>query len=158
MSERIHHLTPGRLQDPEAGDAGLRDGERLPHVVLPGLRTPVRLVTRYEDVKAALTEPRLIREDLLNQESRARPVSWHTSSVGVPAGALRSVRNSGPRVRRAMRRGRSWAVPDCQWIHSVAPPLAAILPRSSCGRPDGSAARGDHGRGSAAVNPVLLRQ
>ncbi|MFF5768608.1 cytochrome P450 [Streptomyces tanashiensis] len=62
MSERIHHLTPDRLQDPEAGYAGLRDGERLPHVVLPGLRTPVRLVTRYEDVKAALTEPRLIRD------------------------------------------------------------------------------------------------
>ncbi|MEU8432874.1 cytochrome P450 [Streptomyces sp. NPDC029216] len=62
MSEHIHHLTPGRLQDPEAGYAGLRDGEGLPLVVLPGLRTPVRLVTRYEDVKAALTEPRLIRD------------------------------------------------------------------------------------------------
>lgn len=45
----------------------------------------------------------------------------HTSSVGVPAGALRWVRNSGPRVRRAMRRRGSWAVPDCQCTHSPRP-------------------------------------
>lgn len=32
-----------------------------------------------------------------------------------------------------IRRGKIWAVPDCQWIHSVAPPLAVILPRLSCG-------------------------
>lgn len=43
----------------------------------------------------------------LRWESRARPVSGHTSSVGTPAGALWSARNSGPQGRRAMRPGRS---------------------------------------------------
>ncbi|GLX21708.1 cytochrome P450 [Streptomyces lavendulae] len=62
MNETVHHLSPDLLQDPAAGYAGLRDGDGLPRVVLPGLRTPVRLVTRYEDVRAALTEPRLIRD------------------------------------------------------------------------------------------------
>lgn len=62
MSETIHHLSPDRLQDPADGYASFRDGDGLPQVVLPGLRTPVRLVTRYEDVKAALTDPRLIRD------------------------------------------------------------------------------------------------
>ncbi|MEV6954388.1 cytochrome P450 [Streptomyces sp. NPDC051183] len=58
----VHHLSPEQLQDAGAGYAGIRAREGLPHVVLPGLRTPVRLVTRYEDVKAALTEPRLVRD------------------------------------------------------------------------------------------------
>lgn len=40
-------------------------------------------------------------------ESRARPVSGHTLSDGVPTGALHPVRNSGPRVRPAMSRGSS---------------------------------------------------
>ncbi|EFL13223.1 predicted protein [Streptomyces sp. C] len=62
MNETVHHLSPDRLQDPATGYAGLGDGDGLPRVVLPGLRTPVRLVTRYADVKAALTEPRLIRD------------------------------------------------------------------------------------------------
>lgn len=62
MSENTTHLTPEQVEDPVRGYADLRTRGELPHVVLPGLTTPVRLVTRYADVKAALTEPRLIRD------------------------------------------------------------------------------------------------
>ncbi|MFF3455381.1 cytochrome P450 [Streptomyces sp. NPDC002730] len=62
MSENTVHLTPELVEDPVRGYANLRTQAELPHVVLPGLRTPVRLITRYADVKAALTEPRLIRD------------------------------------------------------------------------------------------------
>lgn len=54
-------FTPDRVEDP-AGYAELYADPALPQVVLPGLDTPVRLVTRHEDVKAALTEPRLVRD------------------------------------------------------------------------------------------------
>lgn len=47
---------------------------------------------------------------------------------------MRVVRNIGPRSRPLTRRGRSWAVPDCQWTQSVAPPLETTLPRLSSGR------------------------
>ena len=56
------HLTPGLVEDPVGAYADFRSREELPEVVLPGLTTPVRLVTRYADVKAALTEPRLVRD------------------------------------------------------------------------------------------------
>ncbi|MET9831587.1 cytochrome P450 [Streptomyces sp. NPDC006385] len=56
------HLTPELLEDPVRGYADLRSRPGLGHAVLPGLTTPVRLVTRYDDVKAALTEPRLVRD------------------------------------------------------------------------------------------------
>ncbi|MFI0775404.1 cytochrome P450 [Streptomyces sp. NPDC021212] len=62
MSANAVHLTPEQVEDPVRGYASLRTRDELPHVVLPGLTTPVRLVTRYADVKAALTEPRLIRD------------------------------------------------------------------------------------------------
>ncbi|MFF7648612.1 cytochrome P450 [Streptomyces sp. NPDC007983] len=62
MTENAVHLTPEQVEDPVRGYADLRTRDELPHVVLPGLTTPVRLVTRYADVKAALTEPRLIRD------------------------------------------------------------------------------------------------
>jgi len=55
-------LTPELVEDPVRGYAALRADPGLRHVVLPGLSTPVRLVTRHEDVKAALTEPRLVRD------------------------------------------------------------------------------------------------
>ncbi|MET8637919.1 hypothetical protein [Streptomyces sp. NPDC004680] len=42
--------------------ARFRARERLPQVMLPGLRTPVRLVTRHADAEAAPTEPRPIRD------------------------------------------------------------------------------------------------
>ncbi|GLF94967.1 cytochrome P450 [Streptomyces yaizuensis] len=58
----VRHLTPELLEDPVRGYADLRDRPSLTPVVLPGLTTPVRLVTRYADVKEALTEPRLIRD------------------------------------------------------------------------------------------------
>ncbi|WP_405578614.1 cytochrome P450 [Streptomyces sp. NBC_01092] len=56
------HLTPELVEDPVRGYADLRSRTDLGHAVLPGLDTPVRLVTRYEDARAALTEPRLIRD------------------------------------------------------------------------------------------------
>ncbi|MFH0517696.1 cytochrome P450 [Streptomyces sp. M41] len=56
------HLTPELLEDPVHGYTGLRTRPGLGHAVLPGLTTPVRLITRYGDVKAALTEPRLVRD------------------------------------------------------------------------------------------------
>ncbi|MFE1379254.1 cytochrome P450 [Streptomyces sp. NPDC058740] len=62
MTTNTVHLTPEQIHATAPGYAGLRALPELPRVVLPGLRTPVRLVTRHEDVKAALTEPRLVRD------------------------------------------------------------------------------------------------
>ncbi|MFF2078490.1 cytochrome P450 [Kitasatospora sp. NPDC058162] len=56
------HLTPEQIEDPVGAYAAFREQPELPLVVLPGLETPARLVTRYADVKAALTEPRLVRD------------------------------------------------------------------------------------------------
>ncbi|AZQ33132.1 cytochrome P450 [Streptomyces cyaneochromogenes] len=56
------HLTPELVEDPVRGYADLRSRPDLGHAVLPGLNTPARLITRYDDVRAALTEPRLIRD------------------------------------------------------------------------------------------------
>ncbi|MFE7131052.1 cytochrome P450 [Streptomyces sp. NPDC057638] len=56
------HLTPEQLQDPVAAYGELRTRPELPSVVLPGMRIPTLLVTRYAEVKAALTEPRLVRD------------------------------------------------------------------------------------------------
>ncbi|MFF2545384.1 cytochrome P450 [Kitasatospora sp. NPDC058063] len=55
-------LTPEDIENPAGPYARFRGQRELPRVVLPGLDTPVRLVTRYADVKAALTEPRLVRD------------------------------------------------------------------------------------------------
>ncbi|MFF2121242.1 cytochrome P450 [Kitasatospora sp. NPDC058184] len=55
-------LTPEDVENPVGAYARFREQTGLPRVVLPGLDTPVRLVTRYADVKAALTEPRLVRD------------------------------------------------------------------------------------------------
>ncbi|MFB7665947.1 cytochrome P450 [Kitasatospora sp. NPDC056138] len=62
MSENTVQLTPELVENPVGAYAGFRTRAELPRVVLPELRTPVRLVTRYADVRAALTEPRLIRD------------------------------------------------------------------------------------------------
>lgn len=56
------HLTPEQVEDPHAAYADFRSRDGLPQVVLPGLTTPARLITRYADVKAALAEPRLVRD------------------------------------------------------------------------------------------------
>lgn len=56
------HFTPELVENPVGAYAGLRTRPGLGHAVLPGLNTPVRLVTRHEDVRAALTEPRLVRD------------------------------------------------------------------------------------------------
>ncbi|MBD0676761.1 cytochrome P450 [Streptomyces sp. CBMA156] len=55
-------LTPEDIENPAGAYARFRGQAELPRVTLPGLDTPVRLVTRYADVKAALTEPRLLRD------------------------------------------------------------------------------------------------
>ncbi|MDO0916940.1 cytochrome P450 [Streptomyces sp. DT2A-34] len=55
-------LTPELVENPVGAYADLRARPGLGHVLLPGLDTPVRLVTRHEDVRAALSEPRLIRD------------------------------------------------------------------------------------------------
>ncbi|MGN9761646.1 cytochrome P450 [Streptomyces sp. SD31] len=55
-------LTPELIENPVGAYADLRARPGLGHVLLPGLGTPVRLVTRHEDVRAALSEPRLIRD------------------------------------------------------------------------------------------------
>ncbi|MFF4252573.1 cytochrome P450 [Streptomyces sp. NPDC001663] len=62
MTSDALHLTPELVENPVGAYAELRSRPGLGHVVLPGLNTPVRLVTRHEDVKAALTEPRLVRD------------------------------------------------------------------------------------------------
>ncbi|GAA3785831.1 cytochrome P450 [Streptomyces coacervatus] len=62
MTTDALHLTPELVENPVGAYADLRSRPGLGHVVLPGLDTPVRLVTRHEDVKAALTEPRLVRD------------------------------------------------------------------------------------------------
>ncbi|MCD9873084.1 cytochrome P450 [Streptomyces guryensis] len=61
-TENPVHLTPELVENPVGAYAGLRTRPGLGHVVLPGLNAPVRLVTRHEDVKAALAEPRLVRD------------------------------------------------------------------------------------------------
>ncbi|MFJ2192097.1 cytochrome P450 [Kitasatospora sp. NPDC087861] len=62
MNTTTVHLSPEQVENPVGAYAGFRRQAELPQVVLPGLETPVRLVTRYADVKAALTEPRLVRD------------------------------------------------------------------------------------------------
>ncbi|MFI1864409.1 MULTISPECIES: cytochrome P450 [Streptomyces] len=54
-------LTPELVEDPVRGYADLRERDSLAEVLLPGSQIPVRLITRYADVRAALSEPRLIR-------------------------------------------------------------------------------------------------
>ncbi|MGW2379407.1 cytochrome P450 [Streptomyces sp. NPDC001658] len=56
------HLTPELVENPAGAYAGLRSRPGLGHVVLPGLDTPVRLVVRHDEVRAALGEPRLVRD------------------------------------------------------------------------------------------------
>ncbi|QLH22749.1 cytochrome P450 [Streptomyces sp. Rer75] len=83
------HLTPEQVEDPVRGYADLRTRDELPHAVLPGLTTPVRLVTRYADVKAALTEPRLIRDRTRipgdTEASDAQDELLEAASAGLPA-------------------------------------------------------------------------
>lgn len=83
------HLTPEQVQNTAAGYAELRERPELPHVVLPGLRTPVRLVTRYADVKAALTEPRLVRDrgaiPSEREEADRQDELMEAASAGLPA-------------------------------------------------------------------------
>lgn len=62
MTTDALHLTPELVENPVGAYAELRARPGLGHVVLPGMTTPVRFVTRHEEVKAALTEPRLVRD------------------------------------------------------------------------------------------------
>ncbi|WP_234383141.1 cytochrome P450 [Streptomyces dysideae] len=91
-------LTPELVEDPVHGYADLRARPGLGHVVLPGLTTPVRLVTRYEDVRAALTEPRLVRDrssvpggsDLPDR----RPSYWRRASTASRRSTSRTSRDT----------------------------------------------------------------
>ncbi|MFF4381672.1 cytochrome P450 [Kitasatospora sp. NPDC001547] len=62
MTSSPVQLTPEDIENPVGAYARFRGQAELPLVALPGLDTPVRLVTRYTDVKAALTDPRLVRD------------------------------------------------------------------------------------------------
>ncbi|MFF3843125.1 cytochrome P450 [Streptomyces sp. NPDC001930] len=83
------HLTPEQVQNTAPGYAELRRRPELPRVVLPGLRTPARLVTRYADVKAALVEPRLVRDRSAipsgAEESDPQDELMDAASAGLPA-------------------------------------------------------------------------
>ncbi|WJV45194.1 cytochrome P450 [Streptomyces flavofungini] len=61
MSEPLVSLAPETISDPTKY-AELREKGPLVHVSLPGLETPVWLVTGYEDAKDALTDPRFVRD------------------------------------------------------------------------------------------------
>ncbi|MCX4681035.1 cytochrome P450 [Streptomyces sp. NBC_01433] len=83
------HLTPEQVQSTVDGYAELRERPELPHVVLPGLRTPVRLVTRYADVKP-LSRSRgssaTAGRSRANAKRRTRRTSWReAASAGLPA-------------------------------------------------------------------------
>lgn len=63
MTESIVELvTPEFVADPRRVYAGLREHAPVVRVALPSLETPVWLVTRYEEVKAALRDPRFVRD------------------------------------------------------------------------------------------------
>ncbi|MFF0432055.1 cytochrome P450 [Streptomyces sp. NPDC004327] len=84
------HLTPEQVEATAPGYAALREQPGLARVVLPGLRTPVRLVTRYADVKAALAEPRLVRDrgavlGPVDQEGDAQDELMEAAASGLPA-------------------------------------------------------------------------
>ncbi len=60
-SSMIEHLDDGFVQDPHAVFGRLRAERPVTRVALPGGQ-PVWLVTRYADARAALAEPRLIKD------------------------------------------------------------------------------------------------
>ncbi|MFJ8597053.1 cytochrome P450 [Streptomyces sp. NPDC093598] len=55
-------LTSELISDPERGYTALRRQAPLVRVTLPGIETPVWLITRYEDARAALADPRFVRD------------------------------------------------------------------------------------------------
>jgi cytochrome P450 len=61
-AEQVHALTSELVSDPVRGYTELRRQAPLVRVTLPDVETPVWLVTRYEDAKAALSDPRFIRD------------------------------------------------------------------------------------------------
>jgi cytochrome P450 len=63
MSETVVNLViPEFVNDPARRYAGLREQAPLVRVAFPGVVTPVWLVTRYKDVKAALRDSRFVRD------------------------------------------------------------------------------------------------
>jgi cytochrome P450 len=62
MTEPVDLVTPEFVADPRGRYARLREQAPVVRVSLPGLATPVWLVTRYDEVKAALRDPRFVRD------------------------------------------------------------------------------------------------
>ncbi|MER6916874.1 cytochrome P450 [Streptomyces sp. NPDC000594] len=56
-------LTSELVSDPVRGYTELRRQAPLVRVTLPDVETPVWLITRYEDAKAALADPRFVRDE-----------------------------------------------------------------------------------------------
>ncbi|AVZ77904.1 cytochrome P450 (plasmid) [Streptomyces lunaelactis] len=85
MSEQAVSLTSEFVSDP-ARYPELREQGPLARVVLPQLETPVWLVTGYEDAKAALNDPRFIRDStkLPGQEGPSI-VDQMIAAYGLPA-------------------------------------------------------------------------
>ncbi|WP_060905154.1 cytochrome P450 [Streptomyces scabiei] len=61
MSQEVLSLTSKFVSTP-GGFTSLREQAPLVRVTLPDVETPVWLITRYEDAKAALTDPRFVRD------------------------------------------------------------------------------------------------
>ncbi|MEW2403449.1 cytochrome P450 [Streptomyces sp. NPDC046862] len=61
-TEPLVQLTSELVSDPVRGYTELRRQAPLVRVTLPGVETPVWLITRFEDAKEALSDPRFVRD------------------------------------------------------------------------------------------------
>lgn len=108
--------------------ARFRAREGLPQVMLPGLRTPVRLATRHADAEAAPTEPRPIRDRSRVSRDRGRGPAGGTAGAGLRGlpRRLRHVRlrTSGPARRRGAR-----AIAARPFVERAAEDLLSALAR-----------------------------
>ncbi|HEY0640956.1 MAG TPA: cytochrome P450 [Pseudonocardiaceae bacterium] len=62
MSRPPVDLTPEQVSDPANGYPALRAEAPLVRVVLPGTTSPVWLATRFDDVRALMSDPRFVRD------------------------------------------------------------------------------------------------
>lgn len=62
MSDAPERFDEGYYQDPQAYFAALRQSRPVAPVSLPGFDRQAWLITRYEDVRAALADPRLAKD------------------------------------------------------------------------------------------------
>ena len=78
-------LGPEYIQDPHSAHARLRAENPVTHVVLPD-GTPAWLVTSYADVRAALADPRLIKDFRKLYEGQAP--EWQSTAENILSGHL----------------------------------------------------------------------